>query len=631
MHGKDDREVAKEFGLGGAIIVGVLFLFPLLIFSIPFFIIFRLIKGKKIPFIITVVFGLFFIFALLYDFKSYFSIYSVMPFDMNWIGKLIDSELTLTKVSWILYITGGCVTSYIWSVVTDYIRSKRIDSAESNREKFKRSSNYEKVYKNRFKIAAKSQASWRKEVKAGKNNKLLLGITETGEPYYIDFKEINQHMFTPATTGGGKTVLLLSFIEYSLIKNYPIIFIDGKGSLESIDDVKALCSMYGKDMKLFSDTEKLTYNPIKHGNSTVITDKLQALIETESEYYVKVNEVLVQNLIQFIDEYGMKRDLWSFAKYLNPSEIKKVLNSDVETITIEEELKEKATEEFGSFLDVDGDTTLTKSNTKKKTKKVRSDRAEKFYKRFFSDWESTEEGELYLFANASVVRLAINSLLDKELGQLFEDKENGVDLIELSNNKDVLFISFDGLIYDKYIKSIARFFILDINFLVSYRNRNKLKDEPVLAIYDEFNVYANDKIVDTINKSRSGGFHCIISTQTKADLEKINPQLAKQVVGNTNTYAIGQTNNPDEVEYWANQIGTYKDVDITNITEKQKGRLDRRELKGDRGTARYVDKYKISPNEIRDLRQGQFVVARKASRKKIDPRIIYARHPLVDK
>ena len=69
-------------------------------------------------------------------------------------------------------------------------------------------------------------------------DKLLLGINQRGKPFHMDFKEVNQHMFVPATTGGGKTVLLLNYIEYALMKNYPVVFIDGKGSAESIDDVR---------------------------------------------------------------------------------------------------------------------------------------------------------------------------------------------------------------------------------------------------------------------------------------------------------------------------------------------------------------------------------------------------------
>jgi len=621
---KDDNEVAKELGFGGALLVGVLLLFPLFIFSIPFYMIFRIVKRPKIHLGVSLVALVVLILALLYDPVAYFGLYQVLPFDMDFLEEVIGSSIQLTLVSWTLYISGGLVVSIVWSIITDYIRSKKVHSIEAQQDKFKSSDEFKKVYQKRFDLNKRVQKQWRKDVAAGKTNKLLLGINQYGKPYTMDFKEINQHMFVPATTGGGKTVLLLNYIEYALMKVYPLIFIDGKGSLESIDDVKRLCANYGKTLKVFSDTEKLTYNPIKHGNATVITDKLQALVETESQYYVKVNEVLVQTLIQFIDAYHFTRDLWTFKKYLDPKEIKQFLNSDL-VMEVAEEVEEKT--EYSSFLDDDFSDTATKT-VDKRVKKVRSERSERFYQRFFTEWESTKEGEDYLFENAAVVRLAISSLLEKELGALFEEKEDGLDLIQISDKKEALFISFDGLIYDKYIKHIARFIILDLNYLVSYRNRRKMKNEPLLAVYDEFSVYANDKIVDTVNKSRSGGFHCIIATQTLADLRKVDSELASQIIGNANTYAIGQTNNADEVEAWANTFGTYKDIDLTTVTEKQEGSFHRVDRKGDKGTLRHVQKYKITPDEIRSIKTGQFIIARKASNESVEPEIVYVRHPL---
>jgi type IV secretory pathway TraG/TraD family ATPase VirD4 len=639
---KSNEEVSKEFALGGAMLLGVFVFFPLFVFSIPFFILARSIKQPKIHLALSIVGFSILLFIMAYSPQSYLGLYGILPFDVSWLERLVDEPLELTAASYVLYASGGVAVAYIWSILTDYFRSKRVKSKEDEREKFKKSSTFKKVYDKRFELTGKAQRKWREDFSKGKTEQLLIGITENGNPYYMDFKEVNQHMFVPATTGGGKTVLLLNYIEYALMKDYPSIFIDGKGSLESIDDVRALCERYGKELKVFSDNGSLTYNPLKYGNATVIKDKLEQLIATESHYYTEISTSLVQALIQFMDDYELKRDLWTFARYLEPNEIKKVLNSDVVEIEeIEEEVEEDEiqNDHYSGFIDdVDFETaggegissTVKTKSKKRMVRKVRSSRAEKHYERLFKRYEHEEDGEMYLFSNASSVRTQIYLLLDSELGHLFEEKDDGLDLIQISDQKESLFVSFDGLIYDKFIKVIARFLILDLNYLVSYRNRKKMKDQPLLAIYDEFSVYANDKIVDTVNKSRSGGFHCIIATQTLADLEKVDPVLAKQVVGNTNTFAVGQTNNSEEVESWANTLGTFKDVDLTIQTEQQSGRMQRVDMKSDKGTVRNVQKFKVSPDEIRDLRQGQFIIARKASKDVVKPEIIYVRHPLED-
>jgi DNA helicase HerA-like ATPase len=623
---KSNEDLGREFGFGIAMLTGAFAFFPLFVFSLPFFILFRFLKRNVLHIISATLGFISFCFIITHQPTSYLGLYSILPFDVSWLERLTKHPLELTNTSWLLYITGGLFVSLGWSLLTDYYRSKRVKSLEENRDQFKSSSLFQQVKKNRFKLTAQAQKKWRKQ---NEQDQLLLGITESGKPYYMDFNEINQHMFIPATTGGGKTILLLNFVEYALLKKLPFIFIDGKGSTESIQEVDTLCKRYDRDLKVFSDSGNLTYNPLKYGGATVIKDKLEQLIETESDYYSSLSTSLVQALIQFIDDYNFTRDLWTFAKFLDPNEIMEVLNQDV--IKQEEPIETASTvnQSYSSFLPSD-DTKKdeNKKTSKPKIKTIRSERAERNYERLFKRYRHEEAGENHLFINASSVRTQIYLLLDSELGQLFQETDDSLDLIRLSEQKEALFVSFDGLIYDKFIKVIARFLILDINYLVSYRNRNQLKDQPILAIYDEFSVYANDKIVDTVNKSRSAGFHCIIATQTLADLEKNDPFLAKQVIGNTNTYAIGQTNNPDEVEAWANTLGTFKDIDLTITTEKQEGRLKRVDLKANKGTLRHVQKYKITPDEIRDLRQGQFIFARKASRENVHPEIIYVRHPL---
>ncbi|MBM7554422.1 TraM recognition domain-containing protein [Thalassobacillus pellis] len=621
---KTNEEVSKELAFGIGILLGAFLFFPLVVFSLPFYLFSRMIRLPRWYRLVPLVGAGMFVGLLFLAPMRYFAFYTVLPISLNGLDAVFGNVPPWSAYALGMYVSGGIGVAFVWGKLTDYVRSKRVLSFEEKREQEKQSKRYAAVHARRFRLNAKAQARWRE---AASPDPLLLGITEAGKPYAMDFSEINQHMFVPATTGGGKTVLLLSYIEYALRHDYPFIYIDGKGSAESMNDVQTLCTRYGKKLRVFSDQGTVTYNPLKYGNATVIKDKLEQLIATESKYYSELSLSLVQAIIQFIDDYGFSRDLWTFATYLDPAAIKKVLNQD--TIVVEREAQPETSPEaeFGSFLDPAPVAASKETRTKQK-RTVRSERAEKHYERFFRRYAQEEDGELYLFANASSVRTQIYLLLDSELGELFREAEEDVDLIRVSEEKQALFVSFDGLIYDTFIQVIARFLILDINYLVSYRNRNQLKDAPLLAIYDEFSVYANDKIVDTVNKSRSGGFHCIIATQTLADLEKVSPVLAKQIIGNTNTYAIGQTNHPEEVEAWANLFGTYKDQDLTVKTEAQPGRLQRVDLKAPEGTSRPVHKFKVPPDDIRALRTGQFVFLRKAATSAPEPAVVYVRHPL---
>ncbi|MFC0560777.1 type IV secretory system conjugative DNA transfer family protein [Halalkalibacter alkalisediminis] len=634
MQKNNEKDVGKELGFGTALLVSILFIFPLLVFSIPLYILSRILHKPKIHLILAIMGLGLLILGFISSPGAYLGLYGILPFDMGLLEELYGAPLELSRSSYIMYVSGGFVVSYGLYLYSEVFRKKKVSSKEDHRDKFKESSLYQKVKKNRNKINAKIQEKWRKK---GKFNEVLLGITESGKPYSLKFSEINQHHFVVATTGGGKTIYLLNYVEYALAKNYPMIFIDGKGSLETIEEVRSVCDAYGKKLKIFSDQESLTYNPLKYGNATVITDKLKELVETESKYYSEISTSLVQAIIQFIDDYNFKRDLQTFAYYLEPKNIQQVLVNDVIEVEVEEEVKEKPKEQdtFGGFLD-DSEIASTSEEAPAKAKeqpkkvvKELSERSKKHTEKIFGRYEASEEGEMYLFENAASVRTQIHLLLDSELGHLFEEKEDGLDLLSLSDHKEALFVSFDGTIYDSYIKKIARFLILDLNYLVSHRNRTKQKDQPLLAIYDEFSVYANDKIVDTVNKSRSAGFHCCIATQLVADLDDVSPTLARRIIGNTNTFAIGHTNLPDEIENWANVLGTFKDNDMT-ITTEAKGPVNRTEMMGEAGTVRKVNKFKISPDEIRDLRSGQFLITRKAAKDdNVQPEIVYVRHPLI--
>lgn len=643
--GKTNDEIAKEFGIMGLFVVIAAIGLPLLIVSLVTTMLALIIKSVKIRGLIIGVSLLVFILTLISDINSYFAYLPIFAdvFNAGYmesiINSLFDKTPQITTMTYIQYISGGIVIGTTFSYYRDYLNHKTVTSKKVEKDKFYNSSQFKKVRNQRNKINARIQKKFRREKPVGK---VLLGIDEKGQKLIQDFKELNSHLFLTATTGGGKTVALLNYVEYVAMFNKPMLFIDGKGSTGTINDVAKVTEAYGKKLKVFGDRSNVTYNPIKHGNATQITDKLAELVQTESTYYSSVNVALIQPLISFLDDYNIERNLHNLAKYLDPEEIKEVLNSDVEVIEEEYEEIEKVEDDKiegtkkGGFdiTAINKKDNQNAGNTKKVTKvrkkEIMSDRAKTYQERFFDRYKHTKERENFLFANADTVRIVIYKLIDSEIGHLFIESDNELDLIECAENKEHVFVSFDGQTYGDFIKVIGRFLILDINYLSSKRVHKEVDTDEYLAIFDEFSVYANEKIVDTINKSREGNFHIAIATQSISDLHAIDPNLANLVIQNTNTHIIGKTNSPEDVDLWSKSFGTYDDYDVTYKTGKS-GRsflTNRIDEKDSAGTVRKVNHFNIEPDRLRSLEVGEFAINRKSSSKPIQPTILYCRYPL---
>jgi len=92
--------------------------------------------------------------------------------------------------------------------------------------------------------------------------------------------------------------------------------------------------------------------------------------------------------------------------------------------------------------------------------------------------------------------------------------------------------------------------------------------------------------------------------QSEGDLETIDPAFVKQIIDNTNLKVAGRVNHPETAENFAKQVGTRKAV-------KETARVNKdllRQMEGEMGSEREVEEFIVSPNEIRDLKIGQFVV-----------------------
>ncbi|MBQ6484807.1 MAG: DUF853 family protein [Carnobacterium sp.] len=608
--------------------------------------------------------------------RGYLSTYLLFPLN------LIHHALFFSWQTVVALLLGGAGMASIMLTIFSFIEGRKVVSKKSQIVKVKESKTYKKRLSNKFEESknfveeyeeayalAKSEGNITKLDELAHN--ILLGTDEYGKPYFITLKELNQHALLPATTGGGKTVVLQIIVEHCAKFDIPCLIIDGKGAKDTRLAVSDIANKYDREVKEFTDTGDISYNPLKYGNSIEVRDKLVSLAETESIFYSGANKQLLMGTTQLLDVFNIERDLENMSDYFSPRKVlllfinellliypdllvfeveespknksKKSVKKEVEVVE-KAEVKESASSKYDQIEDDGVATEVVEtitanpetmkledmywviSNKKKRLKKS----SLRMFEQLFARYEH-KDNPFYLYATAESLQTNFYMLLDSELSHLFDTKtnKNELDLMEATRKNEIIYVALDGLIYTEYIHTLAQFMIADINHLASERYEIT-EDFPFVVLFDEPSAYLSDKFIDTVNKTRGAGVHALFAPQTLADIEAIDPILLKQLIGNTNTYIVGQTNEKSEIDYWSELFGSYDDIEITSVTQQEAGFSDvnKTDWTGEKGTKRDVENFIVHPNNIKELRTGEFYILRKGNNTHEPIRKVYMRKPI---
>ena len=608
--------------------------------------------------------------------RGYLSTYLLFPLN------LIHHALFFSWQTVVALLLGGAGMASIMLTIFSFIEGRKVVSKKSQIAKVKESKAYKKRLSNKFEESKNFVEEYEEAYATAKlegnvtkldelAHNILLGTDEYGKPYFITLKELNQHALLPATTGGGKTVVLQIIVEHCAKFDIPCLIIDGKGAKDTRLAVSDIANKYDREVKEFTDTGDISYNPLKYGNSIEVRDKLVSLAETESIFYSGANKQLLMGTTQLLDVFNIERDLENMSDYFSPRKVlllfinellliypdllvfeveespknksKKSVKKEVEVVE-KAEVKESASSKYDQIEDDGVATEVVEtitanpetmkledmywviSNKKKRLKKS----SLRMFEQLFARYEH-KDNPFYLYATAESLQTNFYMLLDSELSHLFDTKsnKNELDLMEATRKNEIIYVALDGLIYTEYIHTLAQFMIADINHLASERYEIT-EDFPFVVLFDEPSAYLSDKFIDTVNKTRGAGVHALFAPQTLADIEAIDPILLKQLIGNTNTYIVGQTNEKSEIDYWSELFGSYDDIEITSVTQQEAGFSDvnKTDWTGEKGTKRDVENFIVHPNNIKELRTGEFYILRKGNNTHEPIRKVYMRKPI---
>lgn len=422
----------------------------------------------------------------------------------------------------------------------------------------------------------------------------------------ISDKELNQHCFAIGTTGSGKTTTLLNFAESAIQRGLPTLYIDGKGEVKLVEQLKRLAERYGRKFYLFSvnnHPDSSRWNPLARGKPTELKDKMISITEWTEPHYKYEAERYLQAVFTLFEKLRMRPDIPSVAQYLYPRAAQN-LAREIQ----DEYLRETLQEELRAGKTVEG----------------LANRIAVLAASEIGDLFRDDDKKAQPKREAKERNLDLGGLLGLEQRQeddtadyvtrapLARDERPVLDLDRAIREKAVVLFSMNSLRFKEFSQLIGRLVVNDLRTTIARRYDYPERDY-IFGIFDEFHVFASLQVVDILAQARGAGFCTIIATQSLSDLDLVDPDLTGRIVENCNTFIIQAQNYPKNAERLAAIIGTQDSIARTFQVEGHMVQVGT-----GLGSWREVKEFIVHPDEIKRLQRGEAIVVRKAGGFKVE-------------
>lgn len=367
----------------------------------------------------------------------------------------------------------------------------------------------------------------------------------------LDMKS-RAHLFAIGTTGSGKTANILRYVENSIKNGQPTIIVDGKGGTKEHDlatVAQKLAKKYGREVYLVNQSDLSNtdpYNPFSDLSATEVKDMLVSMSEWESDHYKNLASRYWQIMLSVMIDNNITPTFEKIILFSEPENFLQVLDELKKSEQIDDERYLKAVNIANS--------------------------------------EAGKQAEI------SISRSAV--VYEGDGAKLFGDHW-GFNMRSAFEENAVIIVLLNEFAYGDFARSTGQLVLEDIKSLISRLLKGEYEEQETLLVLEELGVYVNDGIEGLLNRSRSAGVKTIVSMQTIADVDKENPDLTRQIIGNCNDFMVMRVVDQESAETMAKLIGTEKGIQKTSRTSEG--------MSTGESSNKLVDQFRISPNEIKNF------------------------------
>src|SRR5690606_4311042 len=200
----------------------------------------------------------------------------------------------------------------------------------------------------------------------------------------------------------------------------------------------------------------------------------------------------------------------------------------------------------------------------------------------------------------------LEAILVSDFGRILNsDGPNALTLSKVRAEGACLYIGLSTQGYGETATAVGKLFLGELLYN-SYKTlsspESKGLENPISVYFDEFGSLVTPEFIELQNKCRGAGMELTLAVQTASDIDRVNPDLTKQVIENAGNLFIFKQRLQDGAALFSEAIGTI-------ISKKQTFRIENGELQKT-GSEREVHELIAHPDIIKNLDIGQCILLR---------------------
>lgn len=433
---------------------------------------------------------------------------------------------------------------------------------------------------------------------------LLFGYTtDRGEPVFVDYEALMQHILMIGASGMGKTIAASLLMFQQIQRDGGVMFIDGKLDSKNIATIYHFCCWCGRTQDFLvinpgDPDHSNTYNPILNGDPDEKAARVLLLIpSTENNpgadhFKQEANQGLV-TIFAALDAAQWAYTAIDISVLLMNG---KALQ-DLERRLLSISPRSEATKAYRLFLDKFRIAANDKSGLGGEIdiKKLK-------------DTFGGVGGRLYVFGTG-------------KFGQIMNTYAPDIDLYDAVRKNKVVYVALPTMGKAEAAQNFGRMVVGDFRTAVSWIQalpEEQRPDPPFLCFFDEAGAYIGQSWPRIFEQARSARIILMPAVQTFANFKAVSEELSEMVAGNTYTKIFFKIGTQESAAEAAELIGMEM-AKMKSLTDSASQSQSVQFLKADPDHSasggfglgqgeRQQEDYRVSADDLKTLDRGQCIM-----------------------